>query len=66
MCYEILLSVPPSAYIFECPRCSFVGRNRNAPLKHSGLSHIVVVALVRKEMGGSMIVRHYGLKYGFL
>ena len=39
---------------FECPRCSFVGRDRNALLKHYGLSHRVVVSLVRKEMGGQL------------
>ena len=48
----ILQSLNSPASRFECPRCSFVGRDRNALLKHYGLSHRVVVSLVRKEMGG--------------
>ena len=48
----ILHSLSMPAHRFECPRCSFVGRDRNALLKHYGLSHRVVVSLVRAEMGG--------------
>merc|ERR1719228_370067 len=36
---------------FDCPRCSFVGRDRNSVLKHYGLSHRVVAHSVRREMG---------------
>ena len=50
----IMQSLPMSSHRFECPRCSFVGRDRNALLKHYGLSHRVVVSLERKEMGGTL------------
>lgn len=47
---SLLQALPPNC--FECPKCSFTGRDRNALLKHVGLSHRVVNSALRKEMGG--------------
>ena len=47
---SLLQALPPNR--FDCPKCSFTGRDRNALLKHVGLSHRVVNSALRKEMGG--------------
>jgi hypothetical protein len=47
---NLLQALPQNT--FDCPKCSFTGRDRNALLKHVGLSHRVVTSAVRKEMGG--------------
>ena len=47
---SLLQALPPNR--FDCPKCSFSGRDRTALLKHVGLSHRVVTSALRKEMGG--------------
>ena len=47
---SLLQALPPNR--FDCPKCSFTGRDRTALLKHVGLSHRVVTSALRKEMGG--------------
>ena len=49
---NLLQALPQNT--FDCPKCSFTGRDRNALLKHVGLSHRVVTSAVRKEMGGTV------------
>ena len=47
---SLLQALPPGRY--DCPKCSFTGRDRNVLLKHVGLSHRVVNSATKKEMGG--------------
>ena len=43
----------PNKKPFDCPRCTYVGRDIYDLTKHYGLSHRVIYSLMQKELGDS-------------